>query len=413
VVHGDGLYVVTGGLGDLGLAVAERLVAAGARHLLLVGRRPPAGPALAALRRLAERGAQVETVQADVADATAVDGLLRRIDELRLPWRGLVHAAGVLQDGTLASLTWASFEAVLAAKMMGAWNLHRASLGRPLDWFVLFSSAAAVLGSPGQANYAAANAFLGALAQHRRRAGLPAAALHWGPWEDLGLGRVRGASRRLAALGVRQLDPRLALDAFAALAAGAGEEGGETAVLLLDPEALRRGPLGRLPLLRDLGSGSSPAAMAAAAAIRDAPPARRRHLLTELVSAELREVLRLDGAAPIDATRGFFDLGMDSLMALDLRHRLEARLGVGLTSGLTFDHPNPAELAAFLDGLLAPPGRRPPAAAAFPGAAGGGGAHGGQGAGVAANAADLPAETPAADVAAEIARELAHLEALL
>jgi acyl transferase domain-containing protein/acyl-CoA synthetase (AMP-forming)/AMP-acid ligase II/acyl carrier protein/NAD(P)-dependent dehydrogenase (short-subunit alcohol dehydrogenase family) len=430
-VHAGALYVVTGGLGALGLAVAERLVASGARHLLLVARRAPEGAAQAALRRLEESGARLEVVRADVADRAAVDGLLRRIDDLRLPWRGLVHAAATLLDGTLANLTWASFEAVLAAKAAGAWNLHLASRGRPLDWFVLFSSAAAVLGSPGQANYAAANAFLGALAQHRRRAGLPATALHWGPWDDLGLARARGAAPRLAALGVRPLARGPALDAFAALAAGGQDAAAaETAVVLLAPEELRRGLLGRLPMLRDVcmggGQGWGPdprpgAAPAAGAALRDAPPARRRQLLNDLndvVAGELREVLRLDRAAPVDDRRGFFDLGLDSLMAVELRNRLEARLGVGLPTSLTFDHPNAGELAAFLARLLAPP-EAPASAAERPHKGGRGGMEAASGAGepgrgnAGGAAGDLPSSAPGSDVAAEISRELAHLESLL
>ncbi len=431
-VHAGALYVVTGGLGALGLAVAERLVASGARHLLLVARRAPDGASQAALRRLEESGARLEVVRADIADRAAVDGLLRRIDDLRLPWRGLVHAAGTLLDGTLANLTWASFEAVLAAKAAGAWNLHLASRGQPLDWFVLFSSAAAVLGSPGQANYAAANAFLGALAQHRRLAGLPATALHWGPWDDLGLARARGAAPRLAALGVQPLARGPALDAFAALAAGGADAAAaaETAVVLLAPEELRRGPLGRLPMLRDIcmggGQGRGPdprrgAAPAAGAALRDAPPARRRQLLNHLndvVAGELREVLRLDRETPVDDRRGFFDLGLDSLMAVELRNRLEARLGVVLPTSLTFDHPNAGELAAFLARLLAPP-EAPASAAERPAQGGRGGMEAGSGSGEPGRgndegaAGDQPASAPGSDVAAEISRELAHLESLL
>ena len=185
--HGGGTYLITGGLGVLGLHAARTLAAGGATHLALLGRRAPSEPAEQAITELREAGVAVTVFAGDVADAELVETVVADIRATMGPLRGVIHAAGVLDDGTLRNLDWPRFEAVLRPKVAGAWNLHRATLADPLDVFVLYSSAAALLGASGQANYVAANAFLDALAHHRRAIGRPALSINWGAWDEAGM----------------------------------------------------------------------------------------------------------------------------------------------------------------------------------------------------------------------------------
>ena len=350
--HAEGLYLVTGGLGDVGLALARGLVEAGARRLLLVGRRAADERQRAEVQRLEALGARVETAQVDVADRAAVRELLRHVDEAGTPLRGIIHAAGVADDGTVSQQRWPRFQSVLAAKVAGSLHLHQETRGRPLDFFVLFSSAAAVLGSPGQSNYAAANAFLGALAHLRRAEGLPATAIAWGPWAGLGLARAGKDLERLAAMGVPSLSPEQALEAFLGLATGGPAE---AAVLRLDLETPRRSAFARRPLLGDLAGGARPPPAppsALLATLRRSPPARRLQLLTGFLQEQIREVLHREASAQVDVNQGFFELGMDSLMAIELKNRVELHLGVPLTASITFEHPSIRELSAYLSQRL-------------------------------------------------------------
>ncbi len=175
-------YLITGGLGGLGLKVAEWLVSQGAKHLVLVGRKAPQKANLEILDQMRKQGVQLAIEQLDISNKQAVLALMQKFGKDWPELKGIIHAAGVLEDATLLSQDWTHFEHVMAPKVNGAWNLHLASLSKPLDFFVLFSSAASVLGSPGQINYASANAFLDGLAHLRQKKGLPGLAISWGPW---------------------------------------------------------------------------------------------------------------------------------------------------------------------------------------------------------------------------------------
>ncbi len=209
VAKPDGAYLVTGGLGGLGLRLAQWLVNRGARRLVLTGRRAPSPEAAQSIRELEADGARVLIVQADVGRREDVRRLLGQIDAEMPPLCGIFHAAGVLDDGILRQQTRARFATVMAPKVEGAWNLHELTRDRPLDLFVMFSSAASLVGSPGQGNYAAANAFLDGLAHLRRAAGLPGLSINWGGWAEVGmaaeLDRRQGKSRDAA--GVGRIDP--------------------------------------------------------------------------------------------------------------------------------------------------------------------------------------------------------------
>jgi NAD(P)-dependent dehydrogenase (short-subunit alcohol dehydrogenase family)/acyl carrier protein len=340
-------YLITGGLGALGLATARWLAAHGADSLVLIGRRPGDHHLLAELR---ETGCTVTTLTADVADAGQLGSALCEVERSLPPLRGVVHAAGVIDDAVIEGQSWSRLAAVLAPKVQGTWNLHAATKSLELDFFVLYSSAASLLGSPGQSSYAAANAFMDGLAHQRRAEGLPATVVNWGPWAGAGMA-VREGGRRWQATGLEMLPPEQALGALdEALTAGAIQ----TAVLDVSWPRLRRslGETVRPGLLQTLlGAGAAgPRAGAMLDLLKTTPADDREALLMRLLQEEVRQVLGL-ASAP-DPQRGFFDLGMDSLMAVEIRNRLYAQLGngVSLPSTALIEFPTIETLTAYLLG---------------------------------------------------------------
>ncbi|HWE63291.1 MAG TPA: SDR family NAD(P)-dependent oxidoreductase, partial [Chloroflexota bacterium] len=211
----EGTYVITGGLGGLGLTVARWLVEQGARHLVLVGRRGIIQGAEDPMRQLERAGARVKVARVDVAEERQVRGLLDEIEQTMPPLCGIFHAAAVLDDATLSHLDEDRCRRVAMPKIDGAWNLHTLTLNQPLDHFVLFSSVASLLGSPAQGNYVAANAFLDALAHHRRACGLPALSINWGPWAEVGLAAAQAnRGERLATRGIGSIMPEQGVEAL-------------------------------------------------------------------------------------------------------------------------------------------------------------------------------------------------------
>jgi Dehydrogenases with different specificities (related to short-chain alcohol dehydrogenases) len=179
-------YLITGGMGGLGLLVANWMVSKGAKHLVLLGRRSPDDAAIKKITELEMAGASVVVEKADVSDGESMRGVWQRIEESNRPLGGVIHSAGMLSDGVLQNQSWSSFERVMAPKVQGAWHLHQLSLNQSLDFFVLFSSAASLLGSSGQGNHSSANAFLDGLAHYRRTMGLPGLSIHWGAVSQVG-----------------------------------------------------------------------------------------------------------------------------------------------------------------------------------------------------------------------------------
>ncbi|WP_420617181.1 SDR family NAD(P)-dependent oxidoreductase [Candidatus Palauibacter sp.] len=347
-----GTYLVTGGLGGIGLALAEWLAERGAGTVVLNGRRAPDAAAERAIETLRARGFRIEVELADVTDTAALDAMLERMDGTLPPLSGVIHSVGVLSDAALGNQSWESFETVLWPKMLGAWHLHRATAGRDLDLFVLFSSVAGVLGNPGQANHAAANAFLDQLAAHRRALGLPGQSIAWGAWSGLGEAeeqRERIAGRREAS-GTGWFPPEQGFLAFERLLR---EDATGGVVAVVDWPVFGESVGGRPPLLEDLlavatdddDASSSDDLLAQLGAT---PAAERENLLVSFVQREVQAVLRLPSApAP---TVGFFDLGMDSLMAVELRNRLNRAFSdtYAAPNTLVFDYPTIADLASHL-----------------------------------------------------------------
>nr|WLD25869.1 turonicin A polyketide synthase subunit TurHH [Streptomyces sp.] len=362
----DGTVLVTGASGSLGALFARHLVTErGVRHLLLVSRRGGAAPGAAELSaELADLGADVVWAACDVADRDALAAVLAGIPVER-PLTAVVHTAGVLDDGVVGSLTAERLSAVLRPKVDAAWNLHELTAGLDLSAFVLFSSAAGVFGGAGQANYAAANTFLDALAAHRRASGLSGTSLAWGLWSEAGgMGGALDAEEvsRLGRGGVQALTAPEGVALFDTAAAG------DRALLLpvkLDLSALRaQAGSGMLPPLlsglvrttaRRTAGGAAPGADGAAALrerLTALAPAARDEALLELVCGYVAGVLGFAGPEAVDPARSFNEVGFDSLTAVELRNRLGAATGVRLPATLVFDYPTPTALVAFLRGEL-------------------------------------------------------------
>jgi acyl transferase domain-containing protein/acyl carrier protein len=354
----DRTVLITGATGALGSLVARHLAAEhGARHLLLVSRSGEDAEGAPQLRaELEGLGATVRIAACDVSDRAQLEALLGSIaDEQALG--AVIHAAGSLDDGTIERLSADRLGPVFAAKVDGAWHLHELSAGLGLDAFVLFSSAAGVLGAPGQANYAAANAFLDALAQQRQASGMPATALAWGAWErqsamTSGLGEPERMRMRRAGLSPLSDEQGLAL-LDAALLDGRPE----ALAVGLNGNALRsQAAAGALPpLFADLVQlpvRREPAAVSLAARFASTAEPERDALVLELVRAEVAAVLGHGSAEEIEAERAFKALGFDSLAAVELRNRLTAASGVRLMATAVFDYPSPLKLAAYLRGQI-------------------------------------------------------------
>ncbi|MFI2204149.1 SDR family NAD(P)-dependent oxidoreductase, partial [Streptomyces sp. NPDC020192] len=343
-----GTVLVTGATGSLGTLVARHLVAEhGVRRLLLVSRQGRQ-PELAA--ELAAAGAEARFAACDVGDRAALAALLASVDPEH-PVTAVVHAAGVLDDGVVAALTPDRLDTVLRPKADAAWHLHE--LTADLDAFVLFSSAAGLLGAPGQANYAAANAFLDALAAHRRAAGLPAVSLAWGPWADGMAAQLD--TRRASRAGLLPIDAALGLALFDTARAGAPAA---PLAARLDLPGLRARAAELPPVLRALVPAPARTASEPAEPLADIlaalPPAERERRALDVVLQHTAEVLGHATADGVDRERGFQQLGFDSLMSVELRNRLGAAAGLRLPATVIFDHPTPAALAAHLVAELAP-----------------------------------------------------------
>ncbi|MFI6151922.1 type I polyketide synthase [Kitasatospora sp. NPDC051170] len=362
----DGTTLITGGTGAIGAALARHLVRHhGVRHLVLTGRRGPAAEGAEQLRaELRELGAEVTLAACDVAERDQLAALLATIAPEH-PLRSVVHAAGVVADGTVASLDAGRFDTVLRAKADGAWHLHELTRGLDLSAFVLFSSAAGVLGSPGQGNYAAANATVDALAAHRRAAELPGVSLAWGWWDQRNgmAGRLGEAeTQRMAKAGLLPLTEAEGLALFDA-ALGATASDAVLVPMRIDRAALRgQANAGLLPaVLR--GLAPAPQATAAPEQAEDAVGLRDRWAtlsgkeldaeLSRLVATTVASVLGHSDAEAVDTTRGFLDLGFDSLSAMDLRGRLGRTTGLRLPATLIFDHPTPAAVTDLMREQLA------------------------------------------------------------
>ncbi len=344
-----GACLITGGLGGLGLLIARWFVDRGASHVVLMGRSAPTQEALEAIAEMEALGASIVVELADIAREEEVRAVLERIDASGVPLSGVIQAAGVLDDGVLLQQNAERFARVMAPKGQGSWILHRLTADRDLDFFVLFSSIASVLGSPGQSNHAAANAFLDSLAGYRRARGLPAQAINWGSWSELGAAAESHLQVRFSARGLGSISPRLGLRSFElALEQGSSE----ITVVAID---WTRYPI--TPLLEDLAVAKleSDAPRRAllptwSERIEGAPAGQEHEILADFVRSRVAHGLGLRPEEPIDPARPLSELGVDSLIAVELRNSLSAALELDrvLPATLLFDYPSVGELTGYL-----------------------------------------------------------------
>ncbi|MES2942208.1 MAG: beta-ketoacyl reductase, partial [Pseudomonadota bacterium] len=363
-------YVLTGAFGGIGLELIRWMVLRGAKTMLLAGRSAPSPQAELVLQSLRDQGAALHVHLLDVASSADVRAMIDAAQALA-PLKGVFHSAGVVADAALDRQDWPHFETVFAAKVHGARHLHEATLHLPLEHFVLFSSAAALLGPSGQVNHAAANSYLGALARQRRQLGLPALSVDWGAWADIGAATRDGIGSHVERSGLIHMPPGQAISALEWAMLARPES---VAVLDADwPRYLQRFGAGGEPvLLRKLAEQAmleavpvdSPATAKTSGparvldSLRDTlaatAPLRRRDLLLSAIRNEAARVMAIADPLSIDDGRPLRDLGLDSLMSIELRNVLVLRAGTKLPATLLFDNPSVNALADALSwGVMA------------------------------------------------------------
>ncbi|HLF25325.1 MAG TPA: SDR family NAD(P)-dependent oxidoreductase [Anaerolineae bacterium] len=363
IIQPDASYLITGGLGGLGLVFARWLVERGARCVVLMGRSDPSDEAHSAIGKLEQLGARIVVAKGDVSRREDVANVLALMGNNLPPLKGIIHSAGTLDDGALTQQTWARCVAVMNPKVAGAWHLHALTQHAPLDFFMLFSSVASLLGSAGQGNHAAANAFLDALAHWRRAQGLPALSINWGAWSEVGAAARLGVDARVAAQGVGSI---------------ASEQGVHIVERLMQSSATQVGVMpidwamfaqqfaaGKVPpFLAELAATARPSAAGRPSTttrqqpseasewlrrFNETPPAKQRALTTDFVREQAGRVLGLD-AAKVNERMPLSELGLDSLMAVELRNRLGSGLALTrkLPATLVFDYPTIEAIADYL-----------------------------------------------------------------
>lgn len=359
----DASYLITGGLGGLGLLVAEWMVEHGARNLVLMGRSGASEAVQAILRELEQAGARVEVVQGDVSNGKELMVILDDIDQTMPPLRGIIHAAGVLDDGVLLQQTWQRFARVMAAKVNGSWNLHELTSHLPLDFFILFSSGASLMGFAGQGNHAAANAFMDALAHYRQSKGLPGVSINWGAWSDVGA----AAEHNLEEQEIETLSPQeglqllartMQVDVYTGLPVyaqiGAFSVNWSQFFAPFTPGDEPR-------LFAEIAREIRQQATELSAKIQTAPtetdllerleaalPNKRLPILRDYIREQSALVLGLDRSHAIEPQRPLNELGLDSLMAVELRNKLGNAIGHTLPATLLFEYPTIQTLSDYL-----------------------------------------------------------------
>jgi phthiocerol/phenolphthiocerol synthesis type-I polyketide synthase C len=342
LVSPEGGYLIVGGMGGLGFVVAQWLAAHGAGMVVLNGRSAPGDDIRSAIEQLNAAGTRVEVVTGDIADADTAGRLVRAVEDAGFRVAGVLHSAMILDDEIVLNISEAAARRVFTPKVAGSWRLHQATAALDLDWWLAFSSVASLLGAPGQGTYAAANSWVDGLIAHRRSLGLPAVGINWGPWAEV------GRAQFFADLGVAMITVEQGL---AAMQLALAADRARTGVFSLDarqwfqsfPSAAGSSLFAKL---HDLRTGERRGGGAIRAELDACDAAERPGRLATAIAGEIRAVLR--STEPIAADRPMESLGLDSLMALELRNRLEASLGTMLPAALVWAYPTITDLAGAL-----------------------------------------------------------------
>lgn len=352
-IKSDRSYLITGATGGLGMLFANWFADQGAGEVILAARRDVRDVDPDGVKAIEAKGTRVTTVKADSGDQQAVSAMMNTVRENSLPLAGVIHAAGVLADAFVVNQDMASFEKVMAPKLAGAWYLHEETKAMNLDMFVLFSSLSSLLGAPGQANYAAANAFLDGLAYYRRGLGLPGIAVNWGPWGEVGMAANSQVEANAKASGVHLIDPTEGLNWFGQVLEGNPVQRG---LMVIDWAALANMSGSIPPFLSELDVKASAGVDADLqkmadefrAALADAPIDERTPMLIDKICEQIIRVMGLDESDTINPNQPLQELGLDSLMAVELRNILCALIGKQLPATLMFKYPTVASLSTFL-----------------------------------------------------------------
>ncbi len=363
VLTGHGTCLITGGFGALGMLAAEHLVDDGARYIALAGRNGAGADEAKVIERLRDKGAQILELKCDISQEKDTKALFDKIGEDMPALKGIIHAAGVLDDEMIVKLSMDRFSKTLAPKANGAWNLHRFSKDADLDFFVMFSSAASIMGNPGQSGYAAANAFLDALTSYRRANGLAASTINWGPWADVGMAAAtESKGEKLIVHGVRGIKPA---DGLGILKTIINEDRAGTCALDIDwveyVDYISHVKVFKLfeNLTDDLKTNSQKRVKMendeASKKLNNALPEQRLEILLDIVQDVAKRVIGLDQSLEIPVDKPLMDEGFDSLMAVEMRNRLDNAIGVKLPVTLLFDYPTLEKISDFMLQEMFPP----------------------------------------------------------
>ncbi|HEY9795455.1 MAG TPA: type I polyketide synthase [Candidatus Sericytochromatia bacterium] len=359
-LRSDATYLITGGLGALGLKVAQWMVEQGARQLVLIGRSGASSQTQETISQLKHVGAKIQVAQADVCNEEDLIRIFEGIEVSMPPLRGIVHAAGVLDDGILLQQNWERFTRVMAPKVQGTWNLHLLTKKQHLDFFLVFSSTASLLGSPGQGNYAAANAFMDTLAHYRRSLGLPGLSINWGPWGDSGMAANLSARNhdRLTAQGVSTIAPEQGMQVLEQLV---GQNLAQVGVLPFEWSVFTQHLNSNRPLSlfseliceatpQEEEETKQPSAQKneLLQRLKDLPTDKRKELMVDYLLERMTQVLALPISHRPDPNQSLIEQGLDSLMGIELNNRLMTDLGVNLPVMTFIDRSSIAHLAGLV-----------------------------------------------------------------
>ncbi len=357
-VNPEGSYLITGGLGGLGLRMGIWLADQGAKHLVLMGRKEPAADSKTIIENLRARGVQVSIALGDVAKEQDLSAVIAKMKADKTPdFKGVIHAAGVIEDASLMKQTWGSFEKVMSPKVKGGWNLHKLTRDIKLDFFVLFSSTTSVLGNQGQANYGAANLFLDSLASYRKNLGLPGVSINWGPWAEVGMAKEMNekSKEQLSQAGLTLISVNQGQETLGKII---NSNFSHLAVIPIDwsknlvtvPDLLVKTYLSSFASLKKTAPKEKKEASALQKKVQAALESERKAIVTKFL---VDHVAKLIGARPedgaIDTSKGLMSLGLDSLAAIEFRNKLKKELNFSFSATLIFTYPT---IDALVDHLL-------------------------------------------------------------